>query len=219
MPLDDDHQMLLGDIVGEGDDLETDAMPAKRAYRMAAKRRMRRLAQRQQLIELLPTPPEPGESIHVVGNSQFDFWTFCPAMLEWCGGTDHFWATTWTLARANANEFFDLWDQGKFATATFLTGLYFKRRETATYALMLKGIQKRGGRYRASPNHAKVICMKGRKNPTLWLTVEGSANFTANPRVEQYVFTNDRGLYEFHTEWMNKLADAGKRNVPDDFFI
>ena len=52
-------------------------------------------------------------------------------------------------------------------------------------------------------NHAKVLLVSNAASDT-YMTCEGSANLTANPRLEQYVFTNDRTLYEFHRTWMEE---------------
>jgi hypothetical protein len=53
-------------------------------------------------------------------------------------------------------------------------------------------------------NHAKleILCNKTGYN---YITIEESANITANPRIEQSVITNCRKLYEYHREWMEGL--------------
>ena len=90
-----------------------------------------------------------------------------------------------------------------------LTGLYFKRRETAVYSRLVSGLLQRGQRYAAFKNHAKIILIGKSKH---WITVEGSANFTSNPRLEQYVISNDRTLYNFHKAWMDGVFDDSKEN-------
>jgi hypothetical protein len=35
--------------------------------------------------------------------------------------------------------------------------------------------------------------------------IEGSANFTANPRIEQFILSNHVGLFHFHRSWMDKI--------------
>ena len=40
------------------------------------------------------------------------------------------------------------------------------------------------------------------------LTVEGSANFTENGNIENFVYTNDRNLFEFHKQWVSEILDA-----------
>jgi hypothetical protein len=208
MPTDDD--FLISDILGErpGDELETEAMPAARTLRLSPRKRHERVLREQALSQVIGAPPVAGESIHVVSEARFDFWTWVPVMIGWIGGrTEILYCSTWTLSRANAVEMFQLWDTGAIGVAHFLTGTYFKRRETAVYAMLLQGIRARGGRYRAFQNHAKVLLLDN-AGTGVWLTVEGSANLTSNPRLEQYVLTNDRGLYEFHRGWMEEMFHA-----------
>lgn len=217
-PLTDD-DFLVADILGDAaaaDPLETEYMPAARAHRMSARRRHERVLQQQALDAVIGSPPGPGESVHVVSEAKFDFWTWVPVMIRWLGGrTERLYCSTWTLSRPNAVEMFQLWDAGAIGRAHFLTGTYFKRRETAVYAMLLDGIRRRGGRYRAFQNHAKVLLLD---NPGtgVWLAVEGSANLTSNPRLEQYVITNDPGLYEFHRGWMEECFHASAtRDAPE----
>ena len=40
------------------------------------------------------------------------------------------------------------------------------------------------------------------------ITVESSANFTENGNIENFVYTNDRGLFEFYKGWCSELLDA-----------
>ena len=116
-------------------------------------------------------------------------------------GLDDLYASTWTMNRDNVVELLDLMDKGKISNVTVLTGIYFKRRETAIYARLLEGIQKRGHRFKALKNHAKITLLANEASGD-FVCVQGSANWTANPRVEQYVMTNDREIFEFHREWM-----------------
>ncbi len=195
---------LVDDVLGLAGSLESAEMPSPRALRRQARRRVARVGQQESLRDIITAPPAPGESIHVASGSKFDFWTWCPVMLDWIGQAECLYCSTWTLSRPNAVEMLELWDAGRFATANFLTGTYFKRRETAVYTLLLEGIIARGGRFRAIQNHAKVLLLN---NPARgqWITVEGSANLTANPRWEQYVITNDRDLWDFHRGWMDEM--------------
>jgi len=166
---------------------------------------------------LVPEPPAAGEQLHVVSASKFDFWTWAPAMLDWLGTADALYCSTSTMSRPNAVELLELIDAGRVPgpAVHLFTGLYFKRRETAVYSLVLSGLRARGGTYRAFLNHAKVLLMAN-ADAGQWLTVEGSANLTSNPRTEQYVVTNDRGLYDFHRGWMDEAAARIKPEKTDD---
>lgn len=57
-------------------------------------------------------------------------------------------------------------------------------------------------RFVANLNHAKVVLLEHEGN---YLSIEGSASFTTNPRIEQHVITNDKELWEFHSNWMESL--------------
>ncbi len=98
---------------------------------------------------------------------------------------------------------FELWDAGKISVSDWLVGLYFKRRETHVYATLLDGLIKRGGRLKAFETHAKVLLLNNAAK-NAWYTIEGSANLTANPRLEQYVITNDKALWQFHQTWFEE---------------
>jgi len=200
---------LIDDLIDgpDADSLETEHMPHGRSLRIAARRRYERIHRRQSLLEIIPEPPAPGEAIHVIGTGRHDFWTFVPQMLDWLGRTDRLYCSTWTTSRANVTELIELWDTGRIGDLAMLTGIYFKRRETAVYATLLEAIRQRGGRYRAFKNHAKVLLMANPERD-IWLSVEGSANLTANPRLEQYVFANIPDLYRFHRDWMEECLTA-----------
>jgi hypothetical protein len=195
---------LVDDILGISAPLESTEMPNPRALRRQARRQVARIGHQESLRDVVPNPPAAGESIHIASGSKFDFWTWAPVMLDWIGTAGTLYCSTWTLSRPNAVDMLEQWDAGRFESAAFLTGTYFKRRETAVYTLLLEGLLARGGRFVAFQNHAKVMLLDNPARGT-WLTVEGSANLTANPRWEQYVITNDRTLWEFHRTWMEEM--------------
>lgn len=52
-------------------------------------------------------------------------------------------------------------------------------------------------------NHTKIICAKTEDNKHY--VIEGSGNLSNNSRIEQYSFTQNKSLYDFHTEWINNI--------------
>lgn len=52
-------------------------------------------------------------------------------------------------------------------------------------------------------SHAKIMAMKTSKGNHYVL--EGSGNLSFNSRVEQYVFDNNKQLFEFHNNWMKEI--------------
>jgi len=199
---------LIFDAATRADPLEGE-MPAARVLRRKYKLRFTKMLKEETLAEAVTEPPQAGESIHAVSNGKYDFATWIPQILDWIDRADCLWCSTWTLSRPNADDIFTLHDEGKIAPGQihFLTGLYFKRRDTATYNYLLDGLLKRGGRFKAFENHCKVLLLANARKKT-WITVEGSANLNANPRFEQYVIVNDRELFEFHRGWMEEVFQS-----------
>lgn len=50
--------------------------------------------------------------------------------------------------------------------------------------------------------HAKVMTIE---SETDHITIEGSANFSKNTRIEQFIITNDIERVNFHKSWMSKI--------------
>ncbi|MBQ6827956.1 MAG: hypothetical protein IJO46_08065 [Thermoguttaceae bacterium] len=199
-----DGSAFLDNLFGDASD-ETTETPSPRLIRREAKRAFLRIRQQEALRELVREPPAPGESRHVVSANKFNFWTWVPTLIDWIGATDSFYCATWTANRQSVKEFFELCDAGKVrGRSGFLLGTYFKRREPVVYTLLAEGLAKRGGKIKAFETHCKVILLDAPER-NAYLTIEGSANLTANPRLEQYVVSNDRDLWEFHRAWFEEM--------------
>lgn len=159
---------------------------------------------REKAKKILTHLPRSGESLHIIQNGKFDFFDYIPIVIGFLERADVGYFSTWTMNRENTQELFDLYDEGKLGEINIITGNYFKSRESAVFAMLMEYIQARKQRYITCRNHAKVtiLCNKTRNQ---YITIEGSANMTANPRIEQSVITNSRKLFDFHKDWMEEL--------------
>lgn len=205
-------EMNAVDYIGQK--LENTGMPTEssqaarlshRTVRIHLKTRRKNEVKLEHLQDLLPTLPERGWTYHVVSRGNFDFWTYVPHLIKLAGRFDEFYCSTWTMNRDVATEMLQLYDNGKLGKINLLTGTYFKRRETAVYALILEGLLKRGQRYMAFRNHTKIMLLGNEKNR---IVVEGSANLTANPRAENFMITHHPDVYDFHRAWMEDMFNA-----------
>ncbi len=162
---------------------------------------------------ILTELPQSGESYHIISNGSFDYFSFCPIIIDYLKGyTEAFYGSTWTMSRYNVNELLGLIDSGKIGRASMMTGIYFKRRESAVYATLLEGFQERHQRFLCFECHAKIMLFNHKDT---YIVIEGSANFTANPRLEQNVVTHSKELWEFHKSWMEEMFNAApKENKP-----
>jgi lipid-A-disaccharide synthase-like uncharacterized protein len=171
---------------------------------VAARSRVLSRMRKEKAAVIVDRLPEPGEYLHVISNGSFDYWDLIGCIAD-KAGPSRFWGSTWTMNRTNAKDLLDRLDKRGLLEATLLTGLYFKRRETAVYALISQGLLTRGQRYRSLETHAKVALLESK---TGCYVLEGSANFTGNPRVEQTLIANSRPLLDFHREWIEAAARA-----------
>jgi hypothetical protein len=123
------------------------------------------------------------------------------------------------MNRQNVLDLMGLIDAGKIQTCRMLTGTYFKRRESAVYAQLITGLAARGQRYVAFNNHTKIALLHSASPEHNYIVFEGSANWTANPRLENYTVTNSESLYTFHKGWMDEMLRLTKdgESVNPDF--
>ena len=163
---------------------------------------------KQKLAEVMPALPKPGECYHVVSNGDFDYWTWIPVLAGYMGHVDEFYGSTWTVNRRNVIGLLAMLDDGIIGAASFVSGLYFKRRESSVYATLVQGLATRGQRFCCLENHAKVTLLANAASGD-FIVMEGSANYTANPRIEQNIVANDRDLYEFHRAWLEEVLSHG----------
>ena len=203
---------LVFDVDSNGNERDSTHMAQPAAIaRQVARRKLIDATKREELSQVIKRIPQPGETFHVVSNGKFDYFTYVPLLVDLLGGkADAYYGSTWTLCRQNAIDLLEMYDQGKLGSIAILTGLYFKRRESAVYATIVEGLAARGQRYVAFQNHAKVTLLQ---TQDAHLVVEGSANYTANPRLENFTVTNHEGLYEMHVEWMERALHNAKHTL------
>ena len=200
----DDQLSLLGpnfDLFDDTSDAESTKIVSSRILKRKSKDRFIDGMKKEELSTLLDVLPEDGESFHLISNGKYDYYTFIPTILNHVGHIDEFWGSTWTMNRANLEDLFGLFDSGKIDTMNIITGLYFKRRETSVYATLVDGMSRRKQKVKSCENHAKILLIQSGEK---YYVVEGSANWTANPRVEQNMITQSKELYNFHKGWMQE---------------
>ncbi len=192
-------------FIFDGEDLESQEYPDNSGIAITPdKIEMINMMKKEHLQEILFSKPSYNSALHLISNGTYDYFTFIPVLINFIGYSDEFYGSTWTLNRNNCVEMFKLYDCGLIKNIHMFTGTYFKRRESAVYATLLQGIQERKQHYKCFENHAKIVLLCNH-NSGDYFVVEGSANFTANPRTEQYVITNNKELFYFHKKWMDKI--------------
>lgn len=187
-------------------DYRNDVKP--RIIRISSKIKFENKLKREGVEKLITELPSRGESLHIVSNGSFDYFTIIPQIINLSGNAvDEFYFTTWTMSRENVTQIIDLYDRGVFKKVTALTGEYFRTRESKVWSLLSDSLEARKQRVFSSKNHSKVTLLKiGGEH----YIIEGSANFTANPRIEQFILSNSEELFNFHKEWLEEILQKNK---------
>lgn len=177
--------------------------------RTSVVRKFRRVAKEHRLKSYLQALPLPEETWHFVTCAEYDFFQVLPVCLNLMHAKGALvYSSTWAMSRTNGDDLIELLDRGIIGELTLLTGTYFKRRNPPVYFAVSEGLKRLGQRLHCGRNHAKVsIIGPGPAMPSdsPWIIIEGSANYTANPRTEQFSITNSRELWCFMRNWMEEI--------------
>lgn len=188
------------------DSIETTELPKDnlRLTLSQRKKQFRKIKQTSDALSHLLPLPKKEEAVYMVSNARFDFYDFIPALIQIKNKkVTHLIGSTWIINRTNICGLFELFDSNKIAKIDFLTGIYFKRRESSNYATFVEGMQERGQRLKAALNHSKFFCLQFEDGECY--TMQSSANFTENGNIETHVLENSADLFEFHKDWINEI--------------
>lgn len=98
-------------------------------------------------------------------------------------------------------------DNGQLQSARFIVGGIMKENKStgksySYYDDFTAVCEKNGWEYEVVNNHSKIILMRTADN---FYVVETSSNLNENPKIEQFCFENDKGLYDFYYDIYDEL--------------
>lgn len=193
-------------LIDKKDPTETKTLISSRAMAVRdAKAKFFTAMKKETLWTIIKRLPERNEYFHIVSNGKFDYFTFLPVILSNVHHIEEFYGSTRTMNLQNVLDLLKFIDTGMIDKVAIITGLYFKRRETSVHSVLLQSLHTRGMRYISCENHSKVMLIRAKDN---FYVIEGSANWTGNPRIEQDIITNSEQVYNFHKEWMDSLFEG-----------
>lgn len=99
---------------------------------------------------------------------------------------------------------------GRLGSARFVVSTMQKEMDSTkgrNYAKEFRGIAERNGwEIVTANNHSKLILMQ---TASARYVLETSSNLNENPKIEQYSFSEDPELYDFYTDFFDRLFGAG----------
>jgi hypothetical protein len=129
---------------------------------------------------------------------------FTYALQQWEEITEMYLAT-WTISKQNAKRLKEAIESGKLKNLTMVFSSTLKGANPALYASLVGSLkQYENVKLKEINSHAKTFSISNGKD---YITVSGSANWSENPRIENFLILNDKDLFEHHKDWMSELTD------------
>lgn len=168
-----------------------------KAAKSKAKRKML-FSKRQQNFADIFQSVKSGESLHIISNGNFGN-TECLTHLCEMYKPEFVSCTTWSFN----DDFIDFVGDLE-CEVSLLVDKTIKTRKAAKIGMLeQKRMKNNNIRIKLIDGiHAKVGLIKSGDN---YIIIEASANYSKNVRIEQFVITNDKELFEFHKNWINEL--------------
>jgi hypothetical protein len=129
---------------------------------------------------------------------------FSYILQEWNEITEMYLAT-WTISKQNIKRLKEAIESGKLKELTLVFSSTLKPANPALYASLVGSLKEfENVKLKEINSHAKTFSVT---NGEEFITVTGSANWSENPRIENFLILNDKTLFEHHKEWMSELTD------------
>ena len=168
-----------------------------KSVKSKAKRRLLFSKRQQNFADIFEEVLE-GESLHIISNGNFGN-TECLTHVCEIYKPEYVSCTTWSFN----DDFIDFVGDQTCKVSLLVDKTIKSRKAPKLGMLEQKRINNNNINIKLVDGvHAKVAIIKSGDN---YLTIEASANYSKNVRIEQFVITNDKALFEFHKGWIEEL--------------
>jgi len=165
------------------------------------KKQSRLIARQDELNDIFPETIDKDESVHLISSDNFGSIELLE-VLNSRFNFNHISITTWSYN----THFVEVIEKylKKGISIDFFVDKSMKTRKASLYAQMVLMLD-------SYPNfkikihhmiHSKVTVLVSDNEK---LTIEASANYSNNQRIENFTITNNSDLANFHTDWMNEI--------------
>jgi len=149
------------------------------------------------LQEDLTRLPTPGESFFLQTEGAFNAFTFIPLIARSTPIKELF-ASTYSINKRVTEAIIEMHDKGMIEQVTLLiSDSMIKRNPVTIDNLMAMAKTRPNVKVLYAWVHAKVCLLK---THDFHFIIEGSGNWSENAQYEQYLFANDKGLYDFRMQ-------------------
>lgn len=149
--------------------------------------------------------PKKNEQYRIITEKQFNAYALILHLLE-THQINEMYLAIYRINQPTVNSIIEFIESGKIKKATFVISNFFNQtKKPEIWAIKLREFcdQNANCKHIYTHNHAKVLAIKTSDNNHY--VFEGSGNMSDNARIEQYVYENNKAVFEFHKQWMNNL--------------
>lgn len=182
-----------------------DAMKAKDR---SAARKLIKPKNADQIIELLP---EPGDLVHAITCGDFVMGDCLGRFCDLRGCPSRLTISTLSLSVKNAEMFSRILEKNPSLEFELLLSHYFQSTNGDVFTAVERLISEKfpdRARVGVNRSHAKIFLFDYKDDRRNWV-IESSANLRSSNNMEQMTISNDRGLLDFHREWICEMLKNG----------
>lgn len=151
--------------------------------------------------------PPPGHSIDFISRGEANAGGFYEAIKEmWGGKVEEACIATWIINRYYIDMLLSDIQSGALKNLTFVISNRMRQlgHHAGNFNFLLSVFSKETNiSVRVANSHAKTFGMTNGKD---YICIDGSANWTDNPRLENYTITNSKEKFDFKRKWMTEIV-------------
>lgn len=138
--------------------------------------------------------PNPGEISFLQSDTAFNAFTFLTFVAK-NYSIKELYASTYSISQRVVDSLIELHDCGRIERITLLVSESLIKRNPLTIDNLLSMVKTRPNiKVMFTWNHSKICLMETNE---AFFVVEGSGNWSENAQFEQYVFANDKEIFDF----------------------
>lgn len=158
-------------------------------------------------LNVLCPIPKPNEQYRIITEKQFNSFALIINLLQ-TRNIDELYLAIYRINEPTVATLTEFIDNGRIKYAAFVLSSFFnatKKPEVWTKVLSeycQNNPEKTKHTY--AHIHAKVMAAKSKDD---YFVFEGSGNMSDNARIEQYVYENNKQVFDFHKDWIIGLIN------------
>jgi hypothetical protein len=150
--------------------------------------------------------PRPGEVMHLLMDATFDGIDLLAGIVKLLepATVTELLVTTLSFNRRVGERLLELIDSGRVTRCRFVASALFQGKERAQVDWLADELEHRGGRLTVERNHTKLMAMS--TSDGRHIVTAGSQNLRRCHCFEQVCISDDRGLFEFYRDFIERTS-------------